>query len=421
MAPSAPPLIDRIVRDLLRGARPRTTVDLAGAFLAAGEVSESRAEELLGALLARDPRLVRSPEGWIARDLSRAEGPENALLTGPAVAVFAPRQPLVAAMTTTGGVAGGARFSVAAGGEAEVRRAEERLDRPFPRPVVDLTRVCRRLRGYRGPGSPVNLAEAIGAPHVEAEDARSLAAVAAAVFERLAGELFLEGVQDLGELERLLEQKLEPADFSGKEFGPEDLAGLPPAPGVYLFRDARGGALYVGQSRCVAARVTSYFVGPPRDEKDRTLRTEAAGLVVRTVDSAPDALLWEARWIRRRRPRLNVRLTVRGEAEEDGILALHGCGERPKLVLFVLRGGGLRLRIAAAPGPRRRELAIARSVAALFDRFRRDAVDREAATLLSFWRRTHPETLFLRPAVDGGRKHIAGRLRQFAGLPERVP
>jgi hypothetical protein len=170
----------------------------------------------------------------------------------------------------------------------------------------------------------------------------------------------------------------------------------------------------------VAARVTSYFVGPPRDEKDRALRNEAAGLVVRTVDSPPDALLWEARWIRRRRPRLNVRLTVRGEAEEDGILALHGYGERPKLVLFVLRGGGLRLRIAAAPGPRRRELAIARSVAALFSRFRREAVDREAATLLNFWRRTHPETLFLRPAVDGGRKHIERRLRQFAGLPERV-
>ncbi len=407
MDPPAPPLVERIVRNLRAAPRPRSTCELAREFLGVADIDEQRAEELLGAVLVRDSRLVRGASGWCVRD---GAAPSALRLDDPALAVFAPRRPVVAAFVARGAPSAAPLFTIACGGESEVLRAEERLGRAFPRPVLDLGRVHRRLRGCKRGAGPVELAESTGTPHVEAESPDAFAAIAAAVGERLAADLSLEGVDDFAELERLLEQRLERADFSGKAFGPENLAELPAAPGVYLFADRRGRALYVGQSACLAARVASYFVGPPRDEKDRRLRAGAVRLVTRTVDSAPDALLLEARWIRRRRPELNTRVAVHGAADEDGILALEGPGERGRLVLFVLRRGGLRLRVAAAPGPRRRALAIARAVAALFGPVRRGALDPDAAALLGSWRRTHPETLFLRPAVDGGPREIAGRL-----------
>ena len=439
-------IADRIADELRRAQGPRSSADLARRFLGLGFVDEALADRLL-APLRDDPRFAYGPDGWTLRDA----GPAYAAappLGAPFVAVFAPRDiPVAAALPCTDGGAAPAeapsrrgsaaaagfasgdgedsapRFVVAAGGAAEAQRAAERLGRTFPARVVDLAQVFRRLRGYRGPADPLRLAESCNAPHLDDETPEARAAQAAAAWRTIAAELAGEGLADLAALDRLLEAALEAGDWADRAFGPADLAALPAGPGVYLFRDAARRALYVGQSANLAVRVNSYFWGPPRDFKDRELRAKARTLTTRAVDTAPDALLLEARWIKSRRPALNTRLDVHGGAGEDGALALRA-PVSGRVVFFVLRDGGLAGRFAAAP--RRARSAARQAAAALCGPRAEEAPDREAGALVETWlkgraeapdaapRGRRPEAIFLRPALDGDEKTIAARLLAFA-------
>ena len=65
--------------------------------------------------------------------------------------------------------------------------------------------------------------------------------------------------------------------------------GLPSGPGVYLFRDSQGRALYIGTSRSVRTRVRSYFTA----SEQRTRMTEMVGIAER-VDAVPCAHSLEA-------------------------------------------------------------------------------------------------------------------------------
>ena len=464
-------IAERIADELRRAGGPRSSADLARRFLGLGFVDEALADRLLSPL-REDPRFARGPDGWTLRD----HGPAYAAapsLDAPFVALFAPRDVPVAASFPCGGGGearpeapspggctpaanasppaddeetrpaapsrGGStiaaaspsvddgesapRFVVAAGGAAEAQRAAERLGRTFPARVVDLAQVFRRLRGYRGPSDPLRLAEACNAPHLDDETPEARAAQAAAAWRTIAAELAAEGLADLGGLDRLLDAALEAGDWADRAFGPDDLAALPAGPGVYLFRDAARRALYVGQSSNLAVRVNSYFWGPPRDFKDRELRAKARTLTTRAVDTAPDALLLEARWIKSRRPALNTRLDVRGGAGEEGVLALRG-PVSGRVVFFVLRDGGLVGRFAAAP--RRARAAARQAAAALCGPSPATAPDREAGALVETWlkgraeapdaapRGRRPEALFLRPALDGDEQAIAARLLAYA-------
>jgi excinuclease ABC subunit C len=80
---------------------------------------------------------------------------------------------------------------------------------------------------------------------------------------------------------------------------------LPDQPGVYLFRDGDGEVVYVGKARSIRKRVASHFAG----------RSHAGGLSsqVATVDflvteTEAEALLAEQQFIKRHRPRFNIRL-----------------------------------------------------------------------------------------------------------------
>jgi excinuclease ABC subunit C len=78
---------------------------------------------------------------------------------------------------------------------------------------------------------------------------------------------------------------------------------LPDAPGVYLFHDAAGELLYVGKARSIRKRVASHFSG---GEPRLTSRIESIDVLV-TANEA-EALLAEQSFIKRHRPRFNIRL-----------------------------------------------------------------------------------------------------------------
>jgi excinuclease ABC subunit C len=78
---------------------------------------------------------------------------------------------------------------------------------------------------------------------------------------------------------------------------------LPDSAGVYLFHDGEGELLYVGKARSIRKRVASHFSG---GETRLTSRVERIEFLV-TANEA-EALLAEQSFIKRHRPRFNIRL-----------------------------------------------------------------------------------------------------------------
>jgi excinuclease ABC subunit C len=78
---------------------------------------------------------------------------------------------------------------------------------------------------------------------------------------------------------------------------------LPDSAGVYLFYDRRGELLYVGKARSIRKRVASHFSG---GESRLTSRVDRFDFLV-TANEA-EALLAEQSFIKRHRPRFNIRL-----------------------------------------------------------------------------------------------------------------
>jgi excinuclease ABC subunit C len=89
----------------------------------------------------------------------------------------------------------------------------------------------------------------------------------------------------------------------------ERLKNLPAKPGVYLFRGADGGVLYVGKAKTLRSRVRSYFQrgGDARLGMGQLLARIADVEVIVTANEA-EALHLEQNLIKRHRPPFNVRL-----------------------------------------------------------------------------------------------------------------
>ena len=88
---------------------------------------------------------------------------------------------------------------------------------------------------------------------------------------------------------------------------------LPNAPGVYVFRDRAGGALYVGKANSIRKRVASHFAGKGGGRgsgmggtAELIDRTDSIEFLV--TENEPEALLAEQSFIKRYRPRFNIRL-----------------------------------------------------------------------------------------------------------------
>ncbi len=89
----------------------------------------------------------------------------------------------------------------------------------------------------------------------------------------------------------------------------EKLEQLPARPGVYLFKDAAGGILYVGKARVLRDRVRSYFqASRPYDLHKGAMIAEIADLDLVVTDTEMEALALENNLIKRHKPRYNVLL-----------------------------------------------------------------------------------------------------------------
>ena len=96
--------------------------------------------------------------------------------------------------------------------------------------------------------------------------------------------------------------ELEPAE--GRSVA-EQRRSLPDEPGVYMFRDRDGEVLYVGKARSIRKRVGGHFSGKTRT---RAMTEQVAAIEFFVTETEADALLAEQQFIKRHRPRFNIRL-----------------------------------------------------------------------------------------------------------------
>ena len=80
-------------------------------------------------------------------------------------------------------------------------------------------------------------------------------------------------------------------------------------PGVYLYKDAHGGVIYVGKAKNLRNRVRSYFLEDRlADAKTGSLVPEARDIDYIQVDNEKEALALENNLIKQYKPRFNVLL-----------------------------------------------------------------------------------------------------------------
>jgi excinuclease ABC subunit C len=93
-----------------------------------------------------------------------------------------------------------------------------------------------------------------------------------------------------------------------QKFGPDFLAGVPAAPGVYRLLDAAGDLVYVGKARSLRRRLAQYRTAgrKKKDRKRRALVKAAATITWEVCDSELAASLTEIRLIQTLRPRRNL-------------------------------------------------------------------------------------------------------------------
>jgi excinuclease ABC subunit C len=87
----------------------------------------------------------------------------------------------------------------------------------------------------------------------------------------------------------------------------EQRRNLPDSPGVYLFRDERGKVIYVGKAKSIRKRVNGHFSNRvTRGDTQMVGLAESIDFV--SVESEAEALLAEQEFIKRYKPRFNIRL-----------------------------------------------------------------------------------------------------------------
>ncbi len=186
-----------------------------------------------------------------------------------------------------------------------LKAAARQCDRPWPGfTVVDTVHLARQVvTSDEAPNRKLGtLARLFGSPttpdHRALTDARATVDVLHGLLERV-GSLGVHSIEEL----LTFSSRVSPAQRRKRHLA----EGLPNAPGVYVFRDAREQVLYVGTSRDLRTRVRSYFTA----SEHRTRMAEMVAIAER-VDpivcaTALEAEVRELRLIAEHKPRYNRR------------------------------------------------------------------------------------------------------------------
>ncbi|MUL40935.1 DEDD exonuclease domain-containing protein [Streptomonospora sp. PA3] len=134
--------------------------------------------------------------------------------------------------------------------------------------------------------------------HRALDDARATVGVLHGLLERL-------GSFGVGTAEEL--RRFRSAPTAAQRTKRRIAEGVPEAPGVYVFTDAKGEALYVGKSTNLRRRVRSYFTGSEKRGRIREMAGLVEGVTPIVCETGLEAEVRELRLIAERKPPYNRR------------------------------------------------------------------------------------------------------------------
>ncbi|MDB4349585.1 excinuclease ABC subunit UvrC [Omnitrophica bacterium] len=88
----------------------------------------------------------------------------------------------------------------------------------------------------------------------------------------------------------------------------EEIKGFPSSPGVYIMKDARKRAIYIGKAGSLKKRVSSYFTRSSTSPRIDLLVSEVRSIDYIPTNSEAEALIYEASLIKSARPKFNIEL-----------------------------------------------------------------------------------------------------------------
>ena len=182
-----------------------------------------------------------------------------------------------------------------------------RLGQPWPDPpVVDTARLARvalhrdEVRNCKLSTLAVHFRATVSPTHRAFDDARATADVLHGLIER-AGDLGVSTLEDL----QAFSSRVSAAQRTKRHLAQD----LPDAPGVYVFQDAQGEALYVGTSRRIRTRVRSYFTASEQRRRMAEMIRIAERVVPIVCATTLEARVRELRLIASAQPRYNQKST----------------------------------------------------------------------------------------------------------------
>lgn len=179
------------------------------------------------------------------------------------------------------------------------------LGQPWPTPtVLDTARLARvvlhrdEVRNCKLSTLAAHFRTTVVPSHRAFDDARATADVFHALLERV-GDFGVTTVEDLAAFT---------ARISPQQRAKRHLAdGLPDGPGVYVFRDAQGQALYVGKSKNIRSRVRTYFTAAETRRRMSEMVQIATEVTPIPCATEVEAHVREVRLIASEQPRYNRR------------------------------------------------------------------------------------------------------------------
>jgi len=200
---------------------------------------------------------------------------------------------------------------------------------------------ARALKRVPSKLTPECLARELGLPPPDEERPLALTRYLYACWPLLLERIPADFRRDLDSLGGWIRAREKAVDFGRFAFGPDFLRRLPDASGIYMMMDFRGRILYVGKSRNLKRRVSSYFT--PRalsHPKIAKIYAHLRSIEILKTDNEVEALLMEMRVIKDFRPPINLQTDVHGPqgARHEGrnflVLAVDAQGKRVNIYLF---------------------------------------------------------------------------------------
>jgi predicted GIY-YIG superfamily endonuclease len=191
---------------------------------------------------------------------------------------------------------------------------------------------------------PEDLASELGLSPVDEKRPRDVIRYLNACWLLLLDRVPAEFCRNLDSLRAWMEGPSTAVDFSHFVFGSAFLRRLPGVSGVYIMKDRKGTALYIGKSRNLKRRVSSYFTPRAiRQPKIARIHEQLRSIEVLRTDNEIEALLMEMHLIKDLRPAINLQTEIHerqaGRHEGRNLLLFVVDTEQNGVMIYFLRNG----------------------------------------------------------------------------------